>query len=320
MAVPTNTVQTFDRNSIREDLSDIISNIAPTETPFVSNIGSGTATQRTHEWQTEDLAAADGGNAHIEGDDTDADVASPTVRLNNKTQIFKKAVAVSGTARAVDNAGYADELVRQVERKGKEIKRDIEKRACSNSPAVAGNSSTASEMAGAVAFMRTNASRGAGGAAPTVAGGMVNAGATDGTLRDFDESQLKDVVQQAWTNGGTPTMALMSGELKQTASAFAGIAAQRKENNGGGQATIIGAADVYVSDFGDIMFVPSRYTTGRDVIVIDPTLWKMAELRPYKLEELAKTGDSDKRQILCEKTLVCMNDAGNGVVADVQAA
>ena len=319
MAVPTNTVQTFSRNSIREDLSSIISNISPMDTPFTSNIGTANAKQRTHEWQTDALAAANAQNKHIEGDDTAAASRSPTTRLANTTQIFKTAVIVSGTARAVDNAGYSDELSYQVAKIGKEMKRDVEVRACGDYAAVTGDSGTASEMAGAVAFMRTNANRGAGGAAPTLSGKLVNAASTPGTLRTFTEAQLKDVIQKAWTNGGTPSMALMSGSLKQTASTFAGIADLRKQA-GNGQATIIGAADVYVSDFGDIAFVPSRFTTGRDVLVIDPSLFKMASLRDYKLEDLAKTGDSDKKQLLCEKTLVCQNDAGSGVVADVQAA
>lgn len=319
MAVPTNTVQTFDRNSIREDLTDILSNISPTDTPFVSNIGSTTATQRTHEWQNDALLDPDAGNAHIEGDDTDAQLAPPTTRLANNTQIFKKAVIVSGTSQAVDNAGYENELSHQMAKRGKEMKRDVEVRACGNTAAAAGAAGTPSEMAGATAFIRSNASRGAGGASGTLAGKLVGTAATDGTQRAFTEAQLKDVIQQAWTAGGMPTMALMSGPLKQVASTFVGIAEQRK-SNGTGQATIIGAADVYVSDFGDISFVPSRFTTGRDVLVLDPSLWSMADLRPYKAEELAKTGDSTKWQMLCEKTLVCENEAGNGVIADLQAA
>lgn len=319
MAVPANTVQTFDRNSIREDLTDIISNIAPTETPFTANIGTTVATQRTHEWQTDDLATADGQNKHVEGDDTAANLAAPTTRLANTTQIFKKGITVSGTSRAVDNAGYADELVYQAEKRGKEIKRDLEVRACGDFAAVTGNSSTASEMAGAVAFMRTNADRGTGGAAPTLSGKLVNAASTNGTLRNFTEAQLKTVHQSAWDAGGEPNMLIMSGPLKQTASAFAGLADQRRET-GDGPATIIGAADFYVGDFGTIAFVPSRFTTGRDALLIDTSLWEMADLRPYQVEELAKTGDSDKRHMLCEKTLVCRNDAGNAVIADIQAA
>ena len=178
-------------------------------------------------------------------------------------------------------------------------------------------------MAGAVAFITTNASRGVGGADGTLSGttsGYVDAAATNGTLRNFTEDQLKDAIQQAWTAGGSPSMALMSGTLKQTASTFTGIAAQRKHQSGGGQATIIGAADVYVSDFGDISFVPSRFTTGRDVLIIDPSLWKMCDLQGYSMVDLAKTGHSDKKLMSWEGTLQCQNEAGNAVVADVQAA
>ena len=319
MAVPGNTVQTFSRNSIREDLADIISNIAPTDTPFISNIGTATATQRAHQWQTDDLATPDGDNKHVEGDDTAADAASPTVRLTNYTQIFKKSVIVSGTARAVDNAGYADELAYQVGKRAKEIKRDEEVRMCGDYAAALGNSTTPSETAGAVAFLATNSNRGAGGADPTTSNGVVDAASTQGTLRTFTEAQLKDVMQKAWTEGGQPRMVIMSGALKQTASTFEGIADLRKDVPNGA-ATIIGAADVYVSDFGNLAFVPSRFTTGRDALVVDPDLWAVAQLRPYELDELAKTGDSEKRQMLCEKTLECLNEKGNGVVADIEAA
>ena len=323
MAVPTNTVQTFTRNSIREDLTNIISNISPTETPFISNIGSGTAKQRLHEWQVDSLVAANSDNATVEGDDATIDTAPATSRRNNYTQLMDKAVSVSSTARAVDNAGYADELAYQVSKRAKELKRDKEKRACDNKAAVPGGASTAGQMAGAVAFITTNDNRGVGGADGTLSAttsGYVNAAATNGTLRTFTEAMLKDVIGKAWDQGGTPTMAIMSGPLKQTASTFAGIADLRKPVNGDGQATIIGAADVYVSDFGDIAFVPSRFTTGRDVLVIDPTLWKMCDLQSYQLEDLAKTGHSDKKLLSWEGTLECENEAGNGVVADVQAA
>lgn len=321
MAVPTNTVQTFSRNSIREDLTSIISNISKTETPFMSNIGTGKAKQRLHEWQKDSLAAADGDNKTIEGDDVAADTAAATSRLNNYTQLMDKAVSVSDTARAVDNAGYADELAYQISKRAKELKRDAEVRACGNFAAVPGGESTAGETAGAVAFITTNADRGATGADGTLSGGTsgyVNAAATNGTLRDFTEAQLKNVVQLAWTEGGSPTMAIMSGPLKQQASTFTGIADNRHQAPSSSPTTIIGAADVYVSDFGNIAFVPSRFTTGRDVLVIDPSLWKICDLQPYKLEDLAKTGHSDKKMLKREWTLQCQNEAGNAVVADVQ--
>lgn len=323
MAVPTNTVQTFSRTNIREDLGNIISNISPTDTPFMSNIGTTKAKQRLHEWLQDALAAADGQNKTIEGDDATIDTAPATVRRNNYTQLMDKTVSVSSTSRAVDTAGYADELAYQVSKKAKELKRDAEVRACGNFAAVPGAAGTPGETAGAVAFIMTNDNRGVGGADGTLSGGTsgyVNAAATNGTLRNFTEAQLKDVIQKAWTAGGEPSMALMSGLLKQTASAFTGIAQQRHDAAGARPTTIIGAADVYVSDFGNIAFVPSRFTTGRDVLVIDPSLWKVADLQGYSLTDLAKTGHSDKKMLSREWTLVCENEAGNGVIADIQAA
>ena len=323
MAVPTNTVQTFARTNIREDLGNIISNISPIETPFMSNMGSGKATARLHEWLKDDLAAADADNKTIEGDDATNDTAPGAVRRNNYTQLSDKVVQVSTTAQAVNTAGYANELAYQVAKKGKELKRDIEMRLTSNKAAVPGGAATAGESAGAVAFIITNASRGAGGAAPTLSGtttGYPNAAATNGTLRNLTEAMLKTVHQLAWTAGGTPNVLLMSGLLKQTASTFAGIAQIRKDVPGKGPATIIGAADVYVSDFGEVAFVPSRFTTGRDALLLDMGLWKLADLQPYELTELAKTGHSDRKMLAREYTLQCSNEAGNAVIADVQPA
>lgn len=323
MAVPSNTVQTFARTNIREDLGNIISNISPIETPFMSNIGTGKATARLHEWLTDSLASADPDNKTVEGDDATNDTTSPSVRRNNYTQLSDKVVQVSTTAQSVNTAGYANELAYQVAKKGKELKRDIEMRLTSNKAAVPGNASTAGESAGAVAFIITNASRGASGAAPTLSGtttGYPNAAATNGTLRNFAETQLKTVHQAAWAAGGNPNVLLMSGTLKQTASTFTGIAQIRKDVPGKGPATIIGAADVYVGDFGEIAFVPSRFTTGRDALLLDTDLWKLADLQPYSLTDLAKTGHSDRKMLAREYTLECTNEAGNAVIADIQAA
>lgn len=319
MAVPSNTVQTFARTNIREDLGNIISNISPTDFPFQSNIGSGTAKQRLHEWLTDSLAAADADNKTIEGDDATNDTTVPSVRRNNYTQLSDKVVQVSTTAQAVDTAGYKNELAYQVAKKGKELKRDIELRLTSNKPAVPGDASTAGETAGACAFIITNASRGSGGAGPTLSGtttGYPNAGATNGALRTITEAMLKSVVYSAWRAGGEPSIALAPGNVKQIMSTFAGIAQQRRDT-GNKAATIVGAADVYVSDFGEITFVPTRFSTGRDVLILDPSLWSLDDLQPYDMTPLAKTGHSDRKMLAREYVLKSTNEAGNGVIADV---
>ena len=321
MAVPSNTFQRTGKVAVREELHDTISNIAPTQTPFMSNIGSDKAENTYVEWLTDTLAAADDDNAVINGDDAGNDALTDAVRLANYTQLMDKVVGISTTTQAVKAAGGQNKMSYQMLKKSKEIKRDMEKRLCSAKPAVPLADGTAGKSAGAVAFIRTNGSRGSGGAASTLSGttsGYVSAAPTNGTLRTVTEAMLKDAVQDAWNEGGEPTLALMSGPIKQTFSGFAGIAQQRRET-GSKAATIIGAADVYVSDFGDISFVPSRFTTGRDVMVIDPSLWSVRYLQRFNTEDLAKTGHADRKLLAVEFTLKCANELGNANIADVQA-
>lgn len=320
MTVPSNTFQRTGKVAVREELHDTITNIAPTATPFMSNIGTGKTGQTNPEWLTDTLAAADDDNAVINGDDVSNDTLTDAVRLANYTQLMDKVVGLSSTVQAVNSAGDQTKMSYQMLKKSKEIKRDMEKRLCGAKPAVPLADGTAGKSAGAVAFTRTNASRGVGGAAATLSGatsGYINAAPTNGTLRTVTEAMLKSALQLAWDAGGEPSMALMSGTIKQTFSGFTGIAAQRRET-GNKAATIIGAADVYVSDFGDISFVPSRFTTGRDVLIMDPSMWEVLYLQRFNTTDLAKTGHSDRKMLAVEFTLKCKNELGNAVIADVQ--
>lgn len=323
MAVPSNTFQRTGKVAVREELHDTISNIAPTQTPFISNIGKGSTGQTNPEWLTDTLASADADNAVIDGDDAANDTLADAVRLSNYTQLMDKVVGISSTTQAVNSAGNQTKMSYQLLKKSKELKRDMEKRACGNYAAVPLADGTAGKTAGAAAFIRTNGSGGVGYAAATLSGttsGYVDAAATNGTLRNFTEDLLKDAIHDAWAEGGEPSMALMSGTLKQTASGFTGIADIRKDAPGASAATIIGAADVYVSDFGNISFVPSRFTTGRDVLVIDPSLWSVLYLQKFKTEPLAKTGHADRKMLSVQWALKCANELGNAKVADAQAA
>lgn len=320
MAVEANTFQRTNKVAVREELHDTISNIAPTQTPFMSNIGSGKAKNTYVEWLTDTLATASASNAVINGDDAANDTLTDAVRLANYTQLSDKVVGISSTTQAVDAAGDQTKMSYQMLKMSKELKRDMEQNLCSNTAAVPLADGTAGRSAGAVAFIRTNGSRGLTGAAATLSGttsGYINAAATNGTLRTVTEPMLKDAMADAWNEGGEPTMAIMSGPLKQVFSTFTGIADQRRET-GNKAATIIGAADVYVSDFGEVAFVPSRFTTGRDVMVIDPSLWSVLYLQRFKTEDLAKTGHADRKLLSVEYTLKCANQLGNALIADVQ--
>src|SRR5689334_20863656 len=109
MALPTNTFATYEAIGNREDLSDMIYRIDPTDTPFMTGIDKTKAAAVNHEWQTQALAAASSSNFQLEGDDATADAATPTVRLGNIAQISRKVPQVSGTQQAVEHAGRDNE-------------------------------------------------------------------------------------------------------------------------------------------------------------------------------------------------------------------
>lgn len=318
MTVPTNTYQTYAAVGIREDLSDIIYRIDPTETVFTSNIGRSKSTATRHDWQIQTLASAADDNAVVEGDEATTDAATATVRVWNYTQISDKVARVAGTGRAVDAAGRGDEMEYQVLLKGLELKRDVEKQMLSRKASVAGNSATARQSAGMEAWITTNVSVGTSGTTTgfSATTGLV-AQPTDGTQRTFTEAMVKTVMAACFNAGGKPKMVLVGASQKQTFSGFTGIASLRKDQTSATQATIIGAADTYVSDFGSLSIVPSIQSRNRTALFIDTKMVKMSLLRPMKNWELAKDGDSDRRQILLEYTLEVCNEAAHGKVADL---
>lgn len=326
MAVPTNTIQTVTRVGNREDLSNVIYNISPADTPFVSAAsagGRGKASAVYTEWQTDTLNAANPNNAAVQGDDLANENRAPTTRLGNYTQIFTKVIGTSTTQDAVTAAGRPNgEHAYQKAKAGKELKRDMEARFTGNYSAIPPTATVAGQAAGLLAFLRTNTSRGAGGANPTLSGGTQgypNAAATNGTLRTFTEALLKQVNAAAYQSGGNPSMVLMSPLLKMAAGGFAGIAQQRRDT-GDKLAKIIGGADVYVSDFGELAFVPDRNIgTTRDAILLDPDMVQIMELDPMTTMPLARTGLAKRDAMYTEITLKVNNDAAHGVVADVQA-
>ena len=319
MAVATNTIQTMTRVGIREDLSDIIYNISPVETPFVTSIGRSKAENVYTEWQVDALVAANGNNKTVQGDDLSNESRPATSRVGTYTQIMKKVVGTSTTARATKMAGRSDEHALQLAKAGKEIKRDMEMRFCGNYAAVPPTASVEGETAGALAWMRTNTSRGVGGVNGTLSGstqGYANGAATNGTQRSFTEALLKTQIASAWTNGGEPSLVIMSLTQKQIAAAFGGLAVNRRETNDK-KVKIIAGADIYVSDVGELQFVPDRFCSTRDAMIIDPEYWSIATLDPMQRRKLATTGLADRDAIYCEVALRCHNEAASAVVADL---
>ncbi|HBN92246.1 MAG TPA: head protein [Hyphomonas sp.] len=311
MAQPSNTFSTYDSVGNREDLSDIIFDISPTETPGMTMAKKTKATATNHEWQTDALAAASATNAVIEGDDATTDASAATTRLGNYTQIQDKVARTTGTEDTVKKAGRGNELDYQVMKRSKELKRDMEASLFANNAKVAGNDTTARELAGIPAWLATNTSAGTSGSDPTGDGTDAR---TDGTQRAFTEDLLLDVMQSCWENGGEPDVLIVGPFNKRKASGFTGVATKFKDVD---DKKIIASADVYVSDFGEINIVPNRFSRARDAILLQKDMFKAAMLRPMASWDLAKTGDSERKQILVEWTLQMCNEAAHGIVADL---
>ena len=317
MAVPSNTYMRYTSVGVREDLSDVIYDISPTDTPIMSSIGKSKATNTLHEWQTDSLAAASTTNALIEGDDAAAASISPTVRLTNFTQIVGKTVQVSGTLEAVDKAGRKSEKAYQLAKASAELKRDIEAIITANQAKTNGQATTTARKMGALlSWITTNVSKGSAGTNPTGDGSDVR---SDTTTVTFTEAMLQTVVQEIFTEGGTPKLLVVPPGLKATVSGFTGIAAQRYVT-GAEPTTIVAAAGAYLSDFGLISIVPDRFMRTRDALVLDPEYAALAYLRPFQTNDLARTGDSDKTQILAELCLEMRNEKAHGGIFDIKAA
>ena len=314
MAQPTNTFDSYDARGIREDLQDVIYDISPSETPFYSSVAKVTASNTFHEWQTDALrSSAD--NKHVEGDDTVAEARTATSRLGNYTQIFKNAVTVPDTDSGLKKAGRAAEMAYQVLKVAKEQKLDIEKALFANNARVAGNSTTARELAGAPAWLITNTSFGANeGADPTGDGTDARTDETT-TLTAFDQTKFDTVMQSIWVSGGRPDVVYLSAFQMNKALAFTGNNNQRSQVQAGDEKVIKSLA-VYVTPWGTVEFMPTRENRSRDVFIMQKDMWAVGVLRPTKNTELAKTGDATKRQVVTELTLVCKNEAANGGIFD----
>ena len=311
------TYQTYTSIGNREDLSDVIYSISPTDTPIMSSIGKTKATAVYHEWQTDSLAANTTANALVEGATASDITVSPTTRLGNYTQIVGKTVMVSGTLEAVDKAGRKSEKAYQLAKVSSEIKRDMETIITANQGQSAGNASTARTLGALLSYIKSNTSKNGTattGVDPVTVGVSTR---TDGTTRTFTEAMLKTVIASVFSAGGTPSTLFVSPTQKQVVSAFTGLAAQRYQVPTSGQATILAGADLYQSDFGVLSIVPDRFMRSRDALILDPEYAALAFLRPFQTNELARVGDAEKTQILAEFTLEVRNEAAHGGVFDL---
>lgn len=320
MAQPANLFDRYDVNtSVREDLIDKIYNVSPEEVPVTTGFGRGTALQTYHEWQRDALATANKDNAIIDGDDFSAQALTGTDRVGNYCQIFAKQPAVSRRANIVKKAGQGKSMAYQKAKLMKELKRDIEAMTLSNNAAVAGNSGAASKSGGLGVLLYSNTSHGAGGSTTTHNSGAPTVAPVAGTGRAFTEALLKAVVQSAYTNSGeVPRQVVMSPNHKGVFSAFTGIAVNRYQVGKKEQGRIIGGADVYMSDFGELEIVPHYIMAGAtNVWGINPEHGELSFLDGFRSEEMGKTGDSEKVLITADVTLTIDAEKAHFKIADL---
>lgn len=327
MAKISGTYTRYQAQGLREDLSDVIYDISPTDTPVLSGSAKGRAKQTLFEWQTDVLRSA-AANAHLEGDDiTSFPSVTPTVRVGNYTQISRELLILSGTLEAVDKAGRRSELAYQLSRKGQVVKHDMEAHILGNNGGNAGGDTTPRQTASLGAWLKSNVNfAAASGGNPVYTSGVPSVGRTDATagdLRAISETIFKNVIQQGWEAGANiDRWNVFAGPVnKQRISAFTGVVSRSFDivNAAARPTAAIAAIDVYVSDFGTVRIHPSRFQRERDVWFLDFEFLSVDHLRPFHMVRLAKTGDAEKRMLLTEWGLRVKNEAALGLAADLTA-
>lgn len=315
MALPTNTYTSYDNaNSIKEDLRDVIYNITPFETPFRAKCGKSSAKATLHEWSTQALRSSTT-NAHLEGDDTVAEARTAVTRLTNATQIFKNAVSIPGSDVGLDKAGKNREMGYQMLLVAREQNLDVEKALFDNNAKVTGANGTARELAGAPAWMTTNVDFQSGNSGANPTGDGTDARTDDSSPTAFSQTKFDSVMQSIWENGGRPDTCYLSAFQMNKALAFTGNNNQRA-NVVAGDERVVNSLSIYLTPWGQVAFQPSRENRSRDVFILQDDMWEIAELRPARNTPLGVTGDSERRQLVQELTLVCKNEASSGIIAD----
>lgn len=323
MAQPAETFDSYDASGNREDLQEKIYLVSPEKTPVVSSIKRFSATQRIHEWQRDALATPNKDNAVVEGDDRTGTAIVATDRVANTVQLFDKTVIVTTTQEKTKAAGRSSEMKYQISKAMVELKRDQEAMVLSDNVAVQGNSTTARKSAGLGTLIYTNVSHGGAGATPAHTSGLATVAQTAGTNRAFSETLLKTVLQSVFTNSGEfATLISLTPSHKVGFSAFTGIAANRFNVAKGKQGVIVGGADVYMSDFGELTVVPNYVqatANANTAFVLNPDAAGLAYLGGFKSEPLAKTGHTTKELVSVESTLVVTSEKSHGAVKNLTA-
>tara|TARA_R100000773_G_C4221358_1_gene120547 strand:+ start:7739 stop:8674 length:936 start_codon:yes stop_codon:yes gene_type:complete len=311
MAKVTNAFDTYTATADRQALSNVIYNISPGTTPFMSAIGKNNVKNVVFDWQTETLPTASGAG-QLEGFELSRSAATATTRVSNVCQISSRDATVSGSQESSDPAGKKSEMAHQLSIMSKALKRDMETALCQKGAKTTGNASTARVTGGFESWITSNVSRGSGGS-----GSGAGAAPTDGTQRDLTETLLKSVLQSCFSNGGEPSMAICGPVNKQVISGFTGRSQARQFVDAN---TVEASVSIYSSDFGDLKIVPSNFSRERSLLLVDPEYAKVSFLRDFEVQDIAKIGDAETKMVLAEYGLEMSNEAAHGIVADLNVS
>mgnify|MGYP001175935319 FL=1 len=311
MAKVTNAFDTYSATADREDLSNIIYNISPMQTPFMSSIGTRNVSNVVFDWQTESLPTPVA-TGELEGFELSRSAATATVRKSNVCMISKRDATVSGSQESSDPAGKRSEMAHQLAIMSKALKRDMEEALCQKGAKATGSASVARVTGGFENWIESNKSRGTGGA-----DGGDGAAVTDGTQRALSEDLLKDVLELAFQNGGEPSIAICGPFNKQVISGFTGRSQARQFVDAN---TVEASVSIYSSDFGELQILPSNRSRERSLLLVDPEYAKVAYLRNFQTVDIATIGDAETKMIVVEYGLEVSNEAAHGIVADLNAS
>ena len=311
MAKVTNAFDTYTATADREDLSNIIYNISPMQTPFMSSIGTRNVKNVVFDWQTESLPTPSG-TGQLEGFELSRAASTATARVSNVCQISYRDATVTGSQDASDAAGKRSEMAHQLAIMAKALKRDMEEALCQKGAKTTGNATTARQTGGFESWITTNDSRGTGGA--STGGG---AAPTDGTQRALTETLLKDVLELMFASGAEPNLAICGPHNKQVISGFTGRSQARQMVDAN---TVEASVSIYSSDFGELKIVPSNRSRERSLLLVDPEFAKVSYLRSFDTIDIATIGDAETKMIVVEYGLEVSNEAAHGVVADLSVS
>ncbi len=338
--------------TIKEDLMDVINDVSPVDRPFCDATGTTDSGAPQKDFVREDLKPATPDNARVDGSDSSSFNDTRTgERISNQHQIMSKKVSVSDRARSSDTVGTSDELLRQLMKRQKELRRDEEAAFVSRNAAVPATDTVAGKLAGVGAWIgtgqsATNTFRGATGADPILSGnpgGYPVTAATDGTPRAGSETLVKDGMKAAYLKGGDPTVAMSTPDVIQGLSDYLFTSSARvatlqsdasqsnRTNNStgggksGGGVVAQGSVNMIVTNFGTLELVPNRFQPETvpgvaDLYLLDMTLWDRAYLQGYQTKELARNGLAENREITVDVTLCSYNEEGNAVIADIDGS